>query len=42
MFKILVLQQIYNMYDENTEYQINDKLSFQRFLGVRHLRERPK
>ena len=33
MFKILVLQKIYNISDDQTEYQINDRLSFQRFLG---------
>lgn len=34
MFKILVLQRFYNLSDEQTEYQINDRLSFQRFLGM--------
>lgn len=34
MFKILVLQQLYNIADDQTEYQINDRLSFQRFLGI--------
>ena len=34
MFKILLLQQLYNIADDNTEYQINDRLSFQRFLGL--------
>ena len=34
MFKILVLQSLYNLSDEQTEYQINDRLSFQRFLGL--------
>jgi len=34
MFKIVMLQQWYNLSDENTEYQINDRLSFQRFLGI--------
>ena len=34
MFKIVMLQQWYNLADENTEYQINDRLSFQRFLGI--------
>jgi IS5 family transposase len=28
MFKILILQQLYNIADEKTEYQINDRLSF--------------
>jgi IS5 family transposase len=34
MFKILILQKLYNMADDKTEYQINDRLSFQRFLGL--------
>jgi IS5 family transposase len=34
MFKILLLQQWYCMADDKTEYQINDRLSFQRFLGL--------
>ena len=34
MFKILILQKLYNIADDATEYQINDRLSFQRFLGL--------
>jgi IS5 family transposase len=34
MFKILLLQQWYCMADDKAEYQINDRLSFQRFLGL--------
>jgi IS5 family transposase len=34
MFKILVLQKLYNMADDKTEYLIKDRLSFQRFLGL--------
>lgn len=34
MFKILVLQRYYNLSEEQTEYQINDRLSFQRFVGL--------
>lgn len=34
MFKILVLQRMYNLSDDVTEYQINDRISFQRFLGL--------
>lgn len=34
MFKILVLQSLYNLSDDQTEYQIRDRLSFQRFLGL--------
>jgi IS5 family transposase len=34
MFKILILQSLYNLSDDNTEQQILDRLSFQRFLGL--------
>ena len=34
MFKVLILQRLNNISDEKTEYQINDRLSFQRFLGL--------
>lgn len=34
MFKILVLQRYYNLSDVQTEYQICDRLSFMRFLGL--------
>lgn len=34
MFKVLVLQRYDNFSDEQTEYQINDRLSFQKFLGL--------
>ena len=34
MFKIAILQQIYNLSDDACEYQINDRISFQRFLGL--------
>jgi len=34
MFKILVLQALYSLSDEGTEFQIKDGLSFQRFLGL--------
>jgi IS5 family transposase len=34
MFKILILQRYYNISDGQTEYQINDRLSFMRFLGL--------
>lgn len=33
MFKILILQRLYDLSDEQTEYQIKDRLSFMRFLG---------
>ena len=34
LFKILVLQRIYNISDDQTEFQINDRMSFMRFLGL--------
>lgn len=34
MFKIVVLQNLYNISDDQTEYQIRDRLSFMRFLGL--------
>ena len=34
MFKVLVLQHLYNLADEQTEYQIRDRYSFCRFLGL--------
>lgn len=39
LFKVLVLQRIYNLSDDQTEYQINDRMSFMRFLGL-HLGDR--
>jgi IS5 family transposase len=35
MFKILLLQRLYQLSDEQAEYQINDRQSFSRFLGLR-------
>jgi transposase, IS5 family len=34
MFKILVLQRLYNISDDQTEYQIKDRMTFMRFLGL--------
>ena len=34
MFKVLILQSLYNLSDEQTEFQIRDRLSFMRFLGL--------
>ena len=33
MFKILILQRLYNLSDAQMQFQIVDRLSFQRFLG---------
>jgi len=34
MFKLLILQSLYTLSDEQTEYQVRDRLSFQRFVGL--------
>ena len=34
LFKVCLLQSWYGLSDEQVEYQINDRLSFQRFLGL--------
>jgi IS5 family transposase len=34
MFKVLVLQALYGLSDEQAEFQIQDRLSFMRFLGL--------
>jgi IS5 family transposase len=34
MFKILILQALYGLSDEQAEFQIRDRLSFMRFLGL--------
>jgi len=34
MFKMLVLQALYNLSDDQTEFQVRDRLSFMRFLGL--------
>ena len=34
MLKVLVLQSLYGLADEQTEFQIRDRLSFMRFLGL--------
>jgi transposase, IS5 family len=34
MFQVLVLQTLYTLSDDQTEYQIRDRLSFMRFLGL--------
>jgi transposase, IS5 family len=34
MLKILILQRFYNLSDHQTEYQINDRMSFMRFLNL--------
>jgi transposase, IS5 family len=34
MFKVLVLQTLYTLSDDQTEYQLQDRLSFMRFVGL--------
>ena len=34
MFKVLILQRFYNISDDQVEYQINDRMSFMRFLNL--------
>src|SRR4030067_3042998 len=34
MFKVLILQSLYNLSDEQAEFQIRDRLSFMRFLDL--------
>lgn len=34
LFKMLVLQRLYNISDEDLEYQVNDRLSFMQFLHL--------
>lgn len=34
LFKSIILQRFYNISDDQLEYQINDRLSFMRFLGL--------
>jgi IS5 family transposase len=34
MFMVLILQHLYNLSDDGLEYQIRDRLSFMRFLGL--------
>lgn len=36
MIRLLLLQQLYNLSDEALEYQVLDRRSFQRFLGLEH------
>ncbi|NES93504.1 IS5 family transposase, partial [Okeania sp. SIO2B9] len=34
LFKMLILQKLYNLSDEQTEYQTHDRASFRRFVGL--------
>ena len=35
MFKLLILQRLHNLSDERLQYQVTDRLSFMRFLGLK-------
>lgn len=41
MLRIVVLKHLYGLSDEQTEYQLLDRLSFQRFTGLRNARNVP-
>lgn len=41
MVKALFLQQLYGLSDEQLEFQLLDRLSFQRFVGLRHSSQIP-
>jgi len=34
MFKVIILQRLYNLSDEQMEFQLNDRLTFKRFVGL--------
>ncbi|MYM37699.1 IS5 family transposase, partial [Duganella sp. FT94W] len=36
MVRVLLIQQLFNLSDEQMEFQLLDRLSFQRFVGLRH------
>jgi IS5 family transposase len=38
MFRMLVLQALNNLSDEQVEYQVRDRLSFSRFLGLANIK----
>ena len=39
--RVLVIQQLYNLSDEQMEFQLLDRLSFQRFMGLRQSSQAP-
>ena len=34
LFKMLILQQLFNLSDEELEFQVNDRRSFEEFVGL--------
>ena len=41
MVRVLMIQQLYNLSDEQMEFQLLDRLSFQRFVGLRNSSQIP-
>ena len=41
MVRVLIIQQLYNLSDEQMEFQLLDRLSFQRFAGLRYSSQIP-
>jgi transposase, IS5 family len=41
LFKVMVLQQMYNLSDDEVEYQIIDRTSFKNFLGIESYKDTP-
>jgi IS5 family transposase len=41
MFKVLFLQRYYGLGDHQIQYQIIDRTSFRKFLGIRDVRDVP-
>ncbi len=41
MFKVLLLQNLYALSDHAVEFQIADRMSFQRFLGIKSVKGIP-
>ena len=41
MFKVLFVQRLYGLSDEQTEYQIKDRMSFREFIGVESVLDVP-
>ena len=41
MVRVLLIQQLFNLSDEQMEFQLLDRLSFQRFAGLRHSSQIP-
>ena len=41
MLKILILQRLYNLSDEQMDFQLNDRLTFKRFVGLEFVHKVP-